>query len=132
MRPHAITCCLGVVMLGLAGCATVSVTAGNIRTPEPVFAYNAIEAEGTRPAEIAVSDFQFAPSAIIENRSLLHRAIDLLRSSSSRDRRIAIGRKVAASLSQQTAKRLAKTGLPVQRIPAGSDVDLRGNVLLVT
>lgn len=132
MRPNALTCCLGAVMLGLAGCATVSVTAGSIRPPQPIFAYNAIEAEGTRPAEIAVSDFEFAPSAVIENRSILHRAFDLLRSSSSRDRRIAIGRKVAAAVSQQTAKRLGKTGLPVERIPAGSDVALRGNLLLVT
>ncbi len=132
MRPDALTCCLGALMLGLTGCATVSVTAGSIRSPEPIFAYNAIEAEGTPPGEIAVSDFEFAPSAVIENRSLFHRAIDLFRSSSSRERRIAIGSRVAAALSEQTAKRLGKTGLPVQRIPAGSDVALSGNILLVT
>jgi hypothetical protein len=129
---YAPTYTAAVLLLGLAGCATVAVTPGNIQRPDPAAAYNAIEAEPVIPAQIAVADFDFAPSSIIENRSPFHRAIDLFLSSSPEQREIAIGRKAAASLSDKTAKRLGKTGLQVTRIPAGSDVPLPPDSLLVT
>jgi hypothetical protein len=131
MRPP-VFCCLAVLTLGLAGCATVSVSPGNIRPPNPVFAYNAIEAEPTPPAGIAIRDFNFSPYSVIENRSFIHRTLNLIRNSTPDERRIAIGRDSAATLSEEAAKRLGKTGLQVARIPAGSDVSLRGNFLLVT
>jgi hypothetical protein len=131
MRPRAYTCCLGALMLGLAGCATVSLTPQSIRPPDPVFANSAIEAEPTAPAQVAIRDFEFSPSVVTENRSLFHHAFDLFRSSTAQQRRIAIGRQAAAAIARQAAKRLDKTGLPAVRIPAESDVPLQGNVLLV-
>ncbi len=132
MRHSAVSCCLGALMVGLAGCATVSVTPQSIRPPEPQLAYHAIEAEPTRPDEVVIRDFDFVPSSVIENRSVLHRAVDLVRSSSSRQRRIAIGRQAAATLSEDAAKQLGKTDLPVTRISEDNDAPLSGNVLLVT
>ena len=125
-------CTMGALSGALAGCATVSVTPDAIRPADPSVAYNAIEAEPTPPAEVAVRDFDFAPSSVTENRSIFHRAIDLFRSSSADERRIAIGRKAATTLSQETAKRLDKTGLEAMPIPRDSDTTLRGNYLLVT
>ena len=55
-----------------------------------------------------------------------------MRSSSEDDRRVAIGRGAAATLSQQTTKRLGKTGLQTTRIAADTDAALPGNCLLVT
>jgi hypothetical protein len=131
--PHsALSCCLGALMLGLTGCATNSVTPQSIRPPDPEFAYHAIEAEPTRPDVVAIRDFDFAPSSVTENRSVLHRATDLFRSTSSRERRTAIGQAAAATLSEQAARELGKTELPVTRIPADSDAPLNGNVLLIT
>jgi hypothetical protein len=127
IRRHALVSTAGALLLGLAGCATVSVTPGEIQRPDPAVAYHAIEAEPTFPAQIAVSDFQFSPSSVTENRSVFHRAIDLFLSSSADERRIAIGRKAAAALAKKTAKRLGQTGLKVARIPRGSDVALPGN-----
>ncbi len=132
MRYYAYTCCLGALMLGLAGCATVSLTPQSIRPPDPEFAYHAIEAEPTAPAQVAVRDFEFSPSAVTENRSMLHRAFNLFRSTTPQERRIAIGRQAAATIARQAARRIEKTGLPAVRIPAHSDVPLQGNVLLVT
>ena len=116
----------------LSGCATVSVTPESIRPPDPSIALNAIEAEPTPPAQIAVTDFTFSPESVTENRAPLNRAIDLVRSSSADDRRIEIGRDVAAVLSEQTAKRLDKVGLQATRVPSDSDISLSGNFLLVT
>ena len=118
--------------LALAGCATVAVTPESIRPPDPSVAYNAIEAEPTPPAQVAIRDFDFASSSVTENRSLVHRAIDLLRSSSADDRRVAIGRDAAATLSKETAKRLGKTGLQTTRIAADTEVPLPGNFLLIS
>jgi hypothetical protein len=116
----------------LSGCATVSVTPKSIRPPDPSVALNAIEAEPTPTAQIAVSDFAFSPSSVTENKSPLHRAIDLVRSSSADARRIEIGRDAAAVLSEQTAKRLDKLGLQATRIPSDNDISLSGDFLLVT
>jgi hypothetical protein len=132
MRHSALSCWLGALMLGLAGCATVSVTPQSIRPPDPEFAYHAIESEPTRPDEVAIRDFEFSPSSVTENRSVLHRAVDLFRSSSSRERRTTIGRRAAATLSEEAARQLGRTGLPVTRISADNDAPLSGNVLLVT
>jgi len=118
--------------LALAGCATVAVTPGSIRPPNPSLAYNAIEAEPTVPAQVVVSDFDFVPSSVSENRSPVHRAIDLVRRSSADERRITIGRDAAASLSEQTAKRLRRTGLAVTRIGYDQELPPRGDYLLVT
>ena len=131
-QSYELACTIGVLSLALAGCATVSVTPETIHPADPSVAYNAIEAEPTLPAQIAVRDFDFAPSSVTENRSVFHRAINLFRSSSADDRRIAIGRKAAATLSEETAKRLDKTGLEATRIASESDVTPRGNFLLVT
>ena len=133
MRYYVPSWTAGVLLLGLTGCATVSVTPGNIQRPDPAMAYNAIEAEPVMPAKIAVADFDFAPSSVIENRSGFHHALDFfLRNSSAQQRQIAIGRKAATVLSDKTAQRLGKTGLQVTRIPAGSDVPLPADSLLVT
>ena len=75
--------CFGALLLGCAGCATVSVTPQNIQAPDPSYAYNAIEAEPAFPAQIGIRDFDFASSSVTENRSAFHRSIDLFRSSSS-------------------------------------------------
>jgi len=118
--------------LALAGCAKVAVTPGSIRPPDPSLAYNAIEAEPTVPTQIVVRDFDFVPSSVTENRSPIHRGIDLVRRSSPDERRIAIGRDAAASLSEQTAKRLRRTGLAVTRIGYDEELPARGNYLLVS
>ena len=116
----------------LTGCAAVSVTPQSIRPPNPAVAANAIEAEPTPPAQIAVRDFVFDPSSVTENRSPLHRATDLVRSSTAEERRIAIGRDAAAALSERTVKRLDKLGLRATRIASDNDMSLSGNFLLVT
>ena len=131
-QSYALTCTIGALSLAWAGCATVSVTPEAIHPAGPSVAYNAIEAERTFPAQIAVRDFDFASSSVTENRSVFHRAVDLFRSSSADERRVAIGRKAAAILSEETAKRLDKTGLEATRIGSESDVTPRGNFLLVT
>jgi Domain of unknown function (DUF4410) len=110
----------------------MSVTPGAIRPPDPSVDYHAIEAETTFPAQIEVRDFEFASSSVTENRSIFHRAIDVFRSSSAEDRRVAIGRDAAATLSRETAKRLRKTGLEASRIAGDEEVPVRGNFLLVS
>jgi Domain of unknown function (DUF4410) len=132
VQSYARTCTIGALSLVLAGCATVSVTPEAIRPPDPSVAYNAIEAEPTFPAQIQIRDFEFASSSVTANRSVFHRAIDLFRSSSAYDRRIAIGRDAAVTISEETAKRLGKTGLGATRIASDDDVALRGNFLLVS
>jgi hypothetical protein len=123
---------VGALSIALAGCATVSVTPQPVRPPDPSVALNAIEAEPTAPAQIAVRDFGFSSSSVTENRSPLHRATDLVRSSTPESRRVAIGRDAAAELSEQTAKRLDKLGLQATRIASDNDMSLSGNFLLVT
>ena len=123
---------IAALFLVLGGCATVSVTPGNIQPPDPLLTYNAIEAEPTLPSHIEVADFQFAPSSIRGNRSPLHRAIDLFRRSSAEQRHIAIGRDVAQTISKGTAKQLSKTGLGAIPIASADDLPLNGNFLLVT
>jgi hypothetical protein len=129
---YLLICSIGLVSLAFVGCARVAVTPETIRPPDPSLAYNAIQAEPTFPAQVLVRDFDFAPSSVTENRSVVHRATDLVRSSSPEERRIAIGRDVAASLSEATAKRLRKTGLAVARIGDDEPLPSRGNFLLVT
>ena len=121
-----------VLSMLLTGCAAVSVTPQAIRPPDPAAAANAIEAEPTPPAQIVVRDFAFAPSSIIENRSPVHRAIDVVRSSSADERRIAIGRDAAADLSERTVKRLDKLGLRATRVASDNDMSLSGNFILIT
>jgi len=132
VRSYASASILVVLSMIVTGCATVSVTPKSIQPPDPSAASNAIEAEPTPPAQIAVRDFSFVPSAVTENRSPLHRAVDLVRSSSADERRIAIGRDEAADLSERTAKRLDKLGLRATRIASDNDMSLSGNFLLVT
>lgn len=129
---HARTYTIAALSMTLAGCATVSVTPEAIRPPDPSAAYNAIEAEPTVPAQVAIRDFDFASSSVIENRSLFHRAIDLLRRSSADERRIAIGQDVAAAISRKTVKQLSKTGLEATRIAGDNEVPVHGNFLLVS
>jgi hypothetical protein len=130
--PYPLTCAIAALLLGLSGCATVSVTPAAIHPPDPSFVYNAIEAERTVPAQVQVRDFVFDPSSVTENRSVFHRTIDLLRSSSAENRRLAIGRKAAATLSKDAAKRRSRTGLEAVRMSSDNDVTGNGNFLLVT
>src|SRR6266481_1312153 len=132
VRSYASLSILVVLSMLLTSCAAVSVTPEPIRPPNPSVAANAIEAEPTPPAQIVVRDFAFAPSSVTENRSPLHRATDIVRSSSADERRTAIGRYAAADLSERTAKRLDKLGLRATRIASDNDVSLSGNFILVT
>ncbi len=118
--------------LALAGCATTFVTPQSIRPPDPVSAYNAIEAEPVYPIRVVVRDFDFESPSVTEDQSIYYRAIDLFRKSSEEDRQTKIGRQVAATLSKETAKRLRKTGLHAARIASDNDMSMRGNFLLVT
>lgn len=132
IRTYSRSCLIGVCSLVLSGCASTFVTPENIRPPDPVNAYNAIEAEPAYPSEIVVRDFDFEPPSVTEDQSIYYRAIDLFRKSSEEDRQTKIGRKVAATLSKEVAKRLLKTGLNVARIGSDNDMSMRGNFLLVT
>jgi hypothetical protein len=116
----------------LSGCATVSVTPQPIRPPEPAAAMNAIEAEPTYPTRVEVRDFDFMVNAVTENRSPLHRGIDLFRQSSADQRQDAIGRDVGEVVSKETAKKLDKAGLHAARVPRDFDTSVQGNFLLVT
>ena len=71
-------CSIGLLSLAFMGCARVAVTPETIRPPDPSLAYSAIEAEPTLPAQVLVRDFDFAPSSVTENRSVFHRATDLV------------------------------------------------------
>ena len=132
IRWSARSCVIGAFLLVLAGCATTFVTPQSIRPPDPVSAYNAIEAEPLYPTQVVVRDFDFEPPSVTEDQSIYYRAIDLFRKSSEEDRQIKVGRKVAATLSKETAKRLRKTGLKATRIASDNDMSMRGNFLLVT
>src|ERR1700730_2058735 len=132
IQPHARTAAFGAMLLILAGCATVSVTPQPIRQPEPAAAMNAIEAEPTYPSLIEVRDFDFVVTDVAENRSPLHRGIDLFRRSSADQRQDAIGRDVGEVLSKDTAKKLDKAGLHATRVPRDLDTSVQGNFLLVT
>jgi hypothetical protein len=114
----------------LCGCAQVSVTPQPAQPPVPSLAAEAIKAEPTVPAQVAVRDFTFNSSSVSENASPLHRVANLLQSSSAEERRIEIGRGAAARLSAQAAKRLSKMGLPAVRVPGDSDMPLYENTLL--
>ena len=130
--PVAELCVIVSLTTVLAGCAKVSVTPESIRPPEPAAAMNAIEAEPTFPAQIEVRDFDFRVNDVIENRSPLNRAIDLVRSTSAEEREDAIGREVAEAVAKQTARKLDKAGLSATRVARDSDTSLSGNFLLVT
>jgi hypothetical protein len=121
-----------VLSTAVAACAQVSITPKSTQPSDPAVASHAIAAEPVLPAEIAVRDFEFSPLSVWENSSPLHRLTDLFRRSSAEQRRVEIGRAVAASLSQQTLKRLNKAGLVASRIPSDSDVSVPDNSLLVT
>jgi hypothetical protein len=129
---YGLICLTSAFALAVAGCAKVSVTAGSIQPPNPLYSYNAIEAEPSPPTEVLVRDFDVIPSAVTENRSPLHRAIDLFRRNSADQRRIAIGQGVAATLSSKTVKRLAKTGLNAARVADDQSLPSSANILLVT
>ncbi|HZC47142.1 MAG TPA: DUF4410 domain-containing protein [Candidatus Acidoferrum sp.] len=116
----------------LAGCASVKVTPQRIQPPHAAAAANAIYAEPTAPAQIVVRDFDFSDSSVSENRAPINRTVDVFRSSSADARREEIGRRVAAVLAEQTAKRLKKLGLPAMRVASDNDVSLYGNFLLIT
>ena len=116
----------------LSGCATVSVTPQPIRPPEPAAAMNAIEAEPTYPTRVEVRDFDFVVNDVTENRSPLHRGIDLFKRSSADQRQDAIGRDVGAAVSKETARRLNKVGLHAMRVSRDTDIGMGGNFLLVT
>src|SRR5258708_1110929 len=132
VRSYAQLSTLIVLSMLLTRCPPATVTPQPISPPNPSVAVNAIEAEPTPPAQIAVRDFVFDPSSVTENRAPLHRATDLVRRSTADDRRIAIGRDAAAELSERTVKRLDKLGLQATRIASDNDVSLSGNFLLVT
>ena len=132
IRSSSRSCLIAVCLLALAGCATTFVTPQSIRPPDPVSAYNAIEAEPVYPTRVVVRDFDFEAPAVTEDQSIYYRAIDLFRKSSEEDRQITVGRKVAATLSKETTKRLRKTGLHAARIVSDNDMSMRGNFLLVT
>jgi hypothetical protein len=132
IQPYARSAVFGALLLMLAGCATVAVTPQPIRQPEPAAAMNAIEAEPTYPSLIEVRDFDFVVTDVAENRSPLHRGIDLFRRSSADQRQDAIGRDVGEALSNETAKELRKTGLHATRVSRDSDLSMQGNFLLVT
>ena len=116
----------------LFGCAQGSVIPQPAQQPNPSLASEAIKVEPTVPVQIAVRDVTFYSSSVSENASPLHRAAELLRSSSAEERRIEIGRGAAAGLSAQAVKRLNKIGLPAVRVPRDSDMPLYDNTLLVT
>lgn len=126
-----ISACLALSTL-IAGCAEVSVKPKPIQPPNPALASAAIEAEPTPPTQLVLRDFEFAPQSVHENSSPLNRATDLLRSSSAEDRRVAIGREAAASISEVAVKRLGEMDLVATRIVADSDIALSNNILLVT
>ena len=116
----------------LSGCATVSVTPQPIQPPQPAAAMKAVEAEPTYPTRVEVRDFDFVVNAVTENRSPLHRGIDLFRRSSADQREDAIGRDVGMTLSKETARKLDRSGLRAVRVPGDSDISVQGNFLLVT
>jgi len=132
VRSYASPSILVLLSMLLTGCAAVTVTPQSITPPNPSVAANAIEAEPTPPAQIAVRDFVFDPSSVTENRSPIHRATDIVRRSSAEERRIAIGRDAASALSERTVKRLDKLGLRATRIASDNDMSLSGNFILVT
>jgi hypothetical protein len=132
IRSYTRSCIIGLFSLALSGCGATFVTPENIRPPDPANAYNAIEAEPAYPTRVVVRDFDFEPSSVTEDQSIYYRAIDLFRKSSEEDRQLKLGRKVAATLSKETAKRLRKTGLHATRIASDNDMSMRGNFLLVT
>ena len=115
-----------------AGCASVSVAPQPIHPPRPAAAVNAIEAEPSYPTLVEVRDFDFVVNDVTENRSPLHRGVDLFRRSSADQRQDAIGREVGMALSNETAKRLNKDGLHAVRISRDADIGMGGNFLLVT
>ncbi len=132
IRTRARTSAFAALLLALAGCATVSVTPQPIKQPEPAAAMDAIYAEPTPPAQIEVRDFDFVVTDVTENRSPLHRGIDLFRRRSADERQDAIGREAGAALSHETARELDKAGLRAVRVSRDSDLSMQGNFLLVT
>jgi hypothetical protein len=114
----------------LSGCATVSVTPQPIRPPEPAAAMNAIEAEPTYPTRVEVRDFDFAVNAVTENRSPLHRGIDLFRQSSADQRQDAIGRDVGEVISKETAKNWTKPAFMLRASPGTSILLCRATFFL--
>lgn len=132
IRPYARTSAFGAMLLMLAGCATVSVAPQPIKPPQAAAAMNAIEAEPTYPTLVEVRDFDFVVNDVTENRSPLHRGIDLFRRSSADQRQDAIGRDAGVALSNGTAKHLNKVGLHAIRISRDTDIGMNGNFLLVT
>jgi Domain of unknown function (DUF4410) len=133
VRLHLRPSILIVLSTLLAGCATTAtVTPEPIHPPQAAAAMNAIQAEPTYPTLVEVRDFDFVVNDVTENRSPLHRGIDLFRRSSADQRQDAIGRDVGVAVSNETAKRLNKVGLHATRISRDTDIGMRGNFLLVT
>jgi hypothetical protein len=121
-----------VLSITLAACARTYVTPRDAERPDPVRAYDAIQSEPIMPAVVFVREFEFAPSAVRENASPLHRGINLMRHSSAEDRQEEIGRGAADSLSQATIRRLDKIGLEAVPVSRDSDFSPPDNTLLVT
>jgi hypothetical protein len=132
IRSYAPVSALVATCLAFAGCATVSVAPQPIHPPQPAAAMNAIEAEPIYPTLVEVRDFDFVVNDVTENRSPLHRGIDLFRQSSADQRQDAIGREVGMALAQATAKHLNKEGLHAVRISRDTDIGMNGDFLLVT
>jgi len=116
----------------LAACAQLSISPQSVQPSDPAVAARAIEAEPLPPNKVMVHDFEVSSSSVRENSSPLHRLFDLFRQGSPEEYRLKIGRTAAASLSEQTLKRLNKLGLEASQIPSDKDVSVPGNFLLVT
>ncbi|MBV8450667.1 MAG: DUF4410 domain-containing protein [Deltaproteobacteria bacterium] len=116
-----------------AACAQLSISPQPVQPSDPAVAAHAIEAEPVPPNKVMVRDFEVSPSSVRENSSPLHRFINLFRQGSPEEYRLKIGRAAAASLSEQTLKRLNKLGLGASRIPGDKNVSMPdNNILLVT
>lgn len=132
-RVHSSECLLGYFLLStVVACAHLSVTPQVAQHPDPKLASHAIEAERIIPVEVAVRDFDFSSSSVRENSSPLHSAVEMLRQTSSDDRRNEIARHAAADLSEATVKQLDQMGLAAVRVSRDEDIFLLNNVLVVT
>jgi len=132
LRSVQFAACLISISAILVGCARLSVSPQSAQRPDPAASLHAIESERFVPAWIVVNDFTFSPLSVSENSSPVYRAKELLLSNSEEDPRVKIARDAAASLSDQTIRRLDKVGLTAIRIRADSEAKMPGNNLVVT
>jgi hypothetical protein len=115
--------CIGTLILlaavtVLAGCAGASITPGS-GSPQvssvPV-------TQAARPAEIVVSDFTFAPSAVHEGTAPLQRLSRAFSSQSQNQDKSEIGSETAKAISEELTKKLQALGFTVVRQPAGTPI----------